>query len=196
MLKHCLDKTDWKQAECYLYNRLYSIFHVCVFFFFLVIVALLTLSNQPKQDLFVSKRLFRDVNITGCDVWVNQDWSDTMKMSGERAREMSAHGLLCRHSRAPVRAAESCSWTPHQPAFSHSAHTHTHTHTHPWASTIKSVFPWELYRLFVTVHVFLYSDVCMYARVYSVYTHSILIVSVYYVSTRWCGVSCLRFCQG
>lgn len=49
---------------------------------------------------------FRDVYLSECDIWLNQDWSDTRKMSGEqpeqRKCQRSQRGLLQSHSHAHV----------------------------------------------------------------------------------------------
>lgn len=49
---------------------------------------------------------FRDVYLSECDMWLNQDWSDTRKMSGEQPEQgkcqRSQRGLLQSHSHAHV----------------------------------------------------------------------------------------------
>lgn len=43
---------------------------------------------------------FRDVYISECDIWLNQDWSDTRKMSGEQPELGKCHRVKAARSAA------------------------------------------------------------------------------------------------
>lgn len=92
------------------------------FFFMLVFVFANALADPS----------FRDVYLSECDIWLNQDWSDTRKMSGEQPELGKCHRAEAAWSAAaPALHAHMYQWTHTWPCVTYT-HKTVHMYVRRW----------------------------------------------------------------